>query len=236
MESTGQKRQGRQEELLPPLNMRTATLDWHQIRYWSALDEQSEEKWDQIPGLMPENPAPPAASTGPEAYAYDDQGEEYDYPEQPRRRFPLWIVLALVLVAGGYFFVTQILPGMSEQPIEATQGVMVKVGSREIGIAATQAGVEAHIAELREAASAANGGVEVVVSPNVSFESITTGKKYIASDDSIAALLNRHLSFVPVATPEPSPSPEPSETPAETPNPDESESPGESPSATPATT
>ncbi len=189
---------------LVDLQLRPITTEWNQIRYWSALDDPDEEKWDNI-----------VHSTAVERkyseseYESDVFADDTKEPSGFKRRFtipPLWMyagifVLLVVLGISAFFIWEKLSSSKSDNagkyaPVEA---YMVTLGNREIGIVAQsdRSGVEAYMQALTQQAML-QAGTDVVPEQSIRFEPILVDAVYVPNVDDVNAVIARHTVFMPI--------------------------------------
>lgn len=195
-------------ERLNPLNLRSVSMEMHQIRYWSALDDPKEEKWDyqtRIPR------AGNYATYDDYDTAYDD--DDYEEPRRIRRAGPspafiaLIALLVVALGVGGYFLTTKvILPSVSSASVSGSgnlvQGYMVKLGNRDLGIVVDKAAVESYVETLLQSQSN-QMGQSAALSQTLQFTPITVDMLFTATTDDITNKIGYHAqyTYTPLSTP-----------------------------------
>ena len=187
---------------LVDLQLRPVTNELHQIRYWSALDDPDEEKWDYTSHISRMD------------RKYPDRARRSDYDDDGARpgRSRLWLVAVLIVlvvsaasVAGYFVWGDYLAPGMSQTQGDSgyapVQGYMVVLGNREIGIVseADKATVESYVQQLTLQAQT-QAGAEVVCEQALSFTPVTVDAIYVPNVNDVNAVLARHMVFVPVTS------------------------------------
>lgn len=218
---------------LTDLQLRPVTNGLHQIRYWSALDDPSEEKWDYTSHISRVDRRYPDRARRSDFDLDDDESSSRSSGSGRARPYLIVTLIVLVVAAlgvSGFFLWTDyISPSLdkaafTESEYAPIQGYLVQVGAREIGVVSEQdrAAVEACVADLQQQAQALAGG-PVQAEQELQFTPVTVDVIYVPDVSDVNAIISRHMVFTPVQTTAPEiPSDVPVDTPADT-----AEEPGE---------
>lgn len=186
---------------LVQLQLRPVSSELNRIRYWSALDDPREEKWDNNSHISRMERKYPQY----ERPAFHDD-ETQDVPSSSKPKFLIFtavLVLVVLLGVSGYFLWTEFLsPTLQSRnqggyaPISA---YMLSLGNREIGIVAQEdrAKVESYMQALTQQA-VQQAGTDVIPKQSLRFDAMTVDAIYVPSISDVTAIIARHTVFTPV--------------------------------------
>ena len=174
---------------LTELGLRPVSQVFNQIRYWSALDDPEEEKWDYISHYTRTERREMGIGAAP------------SFNIRPVIAAML-IVLQLVGVGvGGWLawpYVKDKLggTGTSNRQITAVTGYMVRLGNRDLGVVQDKDGMEAFVTSwLEQQNAAAQEGVTYVIAQNIEYAELTVDSHYCATLEDVESAFVKHATL-----------------------------------------
>ena len=174
---------------LTELGLRPVSQVFNQIRYWSALDDPEEEKWDYI-----------------SHYTRTERremgiGAEPSFNIRPVIAAMLIVLLLVGVGVGGWLawpYVKDKLggTGTSNRQITAVTGYMVRLGNRDLGVVQDKDGMEAFVTSwLEQQNAAAQEGVTYVIAQNIEYAELTVDSHYCATLEDVESAFVKHATL-----------------------------------------
>ena len=174
---------------LTELGLRPVSQVFNQIRYWSALDDPEEEKWDYI-----------------SHYTRTERremgiGAASSFNIRPVIAAMLIVLLLVGVGVGGWLawpYVKDKLggTGTSNRQITAVTGYMVRLGNRDLGVVQDKDGMEAFVTSwLEQQNAAAQEGVTYVIAQNIEYAELTVDSHYCATLEDVESAFVKHATL-----------------------------------------
>lgn len=174
---------------LTELGLRPVSQVFNQIRYWSALDDPEEEKWDYI-----------------SHYTRTERremgiGAASSFNIRPVIAAMLIVLLLVGVGVGGWLawpYVKDKLggTGTSNRQITAVTGYMVRLGNRDLGVVQDKDGMEAFVTSWLEQQNAtAQEGVTYVIAQNIEYAELTVDSHYCATLEDVESAFVKHATL-----------------------------------------
>lgn len=174
---------------LTELGLRPVSQVFNQIRYWSALDDPEEEKWDYISHYTRTERREMGIGAAP------------SFNIRPVIAAML-IVLLLVGVGVGSWLAWPYVKdklggtGTSNRQITAVTGYMVRLGNRDLGVVQDKDGMEAFVTSwLEQQNAAAQEGVTYVIAQNIEYAELTVDSHYCATLEDVESAFVKHATL-----------------------------------------
>ena len=174
---------------LTELGLRPVSQVFNQIRYWSALDDPEEEKWDYI-----------SHNTRTERREMGI-GAAPSFNIRPVIAAMLIVLLLVGVGVGGWLawpYVKDKLggTGTSNRQITAVTGYMVRLGNRDLGVVQDKDGMEAFVTSwLEQQNAAAQEGVTYVIAQNIEYAELTVDSHYCATLEDVESAFVKHATL-----------------------------------------
>ena len=172
---------------LQDLGLRPATQIFNQIRYWSALDDPEEEKWDYTSHLSRAERKEKGLIASPKTFN-----------ARPLIAAML-IVLLLISVGTGLFLAWPYLSstfGGNQETLHPVTAYSVHLGNRELGLVEDKAALEAFAKEWLDAQNAAAAeGVSYTMRQQLTFDEVVVDQPYVAKLQEVEDAFVRHAAL-----------------------------------------
>ena len=171
---------------LTELGLRPVSQVFNQIRYWSALDDPEEEKWDYISHYTRTERREMGIGAAP------------SFNIRPVIAAMLIVLLLVGVGVGGWLawpYVKDKLggTGTSNRQITAVTGYMVRLGNRDLGVVQDKDGMEAFVTSwLEQQNAAAQEGVTYVIAQNIEYAELTVDSHYCATLEDVESAFVKH--------------------------------------------
>ncbi len=178
-------------ESLFRLGLRPVSAVFHQVRYWSALDDPQEEKWDYI-----------------SHYTRTERRERGITPAPSFNFIPIIAVLLVLLlfvgVGTGGLLAWPYIRGMIDGAAPTTQqtemnvvtGYMVHLGVRDLGVIRDRTALETFISDwLAQQNAASQQGVTYVLSQSITYDEVLIDAPYCASLEDVQNAFIKHATL-----------------------------------------
>lgn len=176
-------------DLLTELGLRPVSQVFNQIRYWSALDDPEEEKWDYISHYTRTERREMGIGAAP------------SFNIRPVIAAMLIVLLSVGVGVGGWLawpYVKDKLggAGTSNRQITAVTGYMVRLGNRDLGVVQDKDGMEAFVTSwLEQQNAAAQEGVTYVIAQNIEYAELTVDSHYCATLEDVESAFVKHATL-----------------------------------------
>ena len=176
-------------DLLTELGLRPVSQVFNQIRYWSALDDPEEEKWDYISHYTRTERREMGIGAAP------------SFNIRPVIAAMLIVLLLVGVGVGGWLawpYVKDKLggTGTSNRQITAVTGYMVRMGNRDLGVVQDKDGMEAFVTSwLEQQNAAAQEGVTYVIAQNIEYAELTVDSHYCATLEDVESAFVKHATL-----------------------------------------
>ena len=178
-------------ETLNVLGMRPVSQVFHQIRYWSALDDPNEQKWDYM------------------SHYTRTERREMNRGSAANSRFnpivliaALLVVLLLVGVGTGAWlawpYLSQKLGGSSSAntQVQAVTGYMVHLGARDLGVIRDKTAMETFVSDwLAEQNALSQQGVTYVIAQSITYDEVIIDAPYCAALEDVQNAFVKHATL-----------------------------------------
>lgn len=174
---------------LTELGLRPVSQVFNQIRYWSALDDPEEEKWDYISHYTRTERREMGIGAAP------------SFNIRPVIAAMLIVLLLVGVGVGGWLawpYVKDKLggTGTSNRQITAVTGYMVRLGNRDLGVVQDKDGMEAFVTSwLEQQNVAAQEGVTYVIAQNIEYAELTVDSHYCATLEDVESAFVKHATL-----------------------------------------
>lgn len=174
---------------LTELGLRPVSQVFNQIRYWSALDDPEEEKWDYISHYTRTERREMGIGAAP------------SFNIRPVIAAMLIVLLLVGVGVGGWLawpYVKDKLggTGISNRQITAVTGYMVRLGNRDLGVVQDKDGMEAFVTSwLEQQNAAAQEGVTYVIAQNIEYAELTVDSHYCATLEDVESAFVKHATL-----------------------------------------
>ena len=174
---------------LTELGLRPVSQVFNQIRYWSALDDPEEEKWDYISHYTRTERREMGIGAAP------------SFNIRPVIAAMLIVLLLVGVGVGGWLawpYVKDKLggTGTSNRQITAVTGYMVRLGNRDLGVVQDKDGMEAFVTSwLEQQNAAALEGVTYVIAQNIEYAELTGDSHYCATLEDVESAFVKHATL-----------------------------------------
>ena len=174
---------------LTELGLRPVSQVFNQIRYWSALDDPEEEKWDYISHYTRTERREMGIGAAP------------SFNIRPVIAAMLIVLLLVGVGVGGWLawpYVKDKLggTGTSNRQIAAVTGYMVRLGNRDLGVVQDKDGMEAFVTSwLEQQNAAAQEGVTYVIAQNIEYAELTVDSHYCATLEDVESAFVKHATL-----------------------------------------
>ena len=174
---------------LTELGLRPVSQVFNQIRYWSALDDPEEEKWDYISHYTRTERREMGIGAAP------------SFNIRPVIAAMLIVLLLVGVGVGGWLawpYVKDKLggTGTSNRQITAVTGYMVRLGNRDLGVVQDKDGMEAFVTSwLEQQNAAAQEGVTYVIAQNIEYAELTDESHYCATLEDVESAFVKHATL-----------------------------------------
>jgi len=174
---------------LTELGLRPVSQVFNQIRYWSALDDPEEEKWDYISHYTRTERREMGIGAAP------------SFNIRPVIAAMLIVLLLVGVGVGGWLawpYVKDKLGGAdaSNRQITAVTGYMVRLGNRDLGVVQDKDGMEAFVTSwLEQQNAAAQEGVTYVIAQNIEYAELTVDSHYCATLEDVESAFVKHATL-----------------------------------------
>ena len=174
---------------LTELGLRPVSQVFNQIRYWSALDDPEEEKWDYISHYTRTERREMGIGAAP------------SFNIRPVIAAMLIVLLLVGVGVGGWLawpYVKDKLggTGTSNRQITAVTGYMVRLGNRDLGVVQDKDGMEAFVTSwLEQQNAAAQEGVTYVIAQNIEYAELTVDSRYCATLEDVESAFVKHATL-----------------------------------------
>ena len=174
---------------LTELGLRPVSQVFNQIRYWSALDDPEEEKWDYISHYTRTERREMGIGAAP------------SFNIRPVIAAMLIVLLLVGVGVGGWLawpYVKDKLggTGTSNRQITAVTGYMVRLGNRDLGGVQDKDGMEAFVTSwLEQQNAAAQEGVTYVIAQNIEYAELTVDSHYCATLEDVESAFVKHATL-----------------------------------------
>ena len=174
---------------LTELGLRPVSQVFNQIRYWSALDDPEEEKWDYISHYTRTERREMGIGAAP------------SFNIRPVIAAMLIVLLFVGVGVGGWLawpYVKDKLggTGTSNRQITAVTGYMVRLGNRDLGVVQDKDGMEAFVTSwLEQQNAAAQEGVTYVIAQNIEYAELTVDSHYCATLEDVESAFVKHATL-----------------------------------------
>ena len=174
---------------LTELGLRPVSQVFNQIRYWSALDDPEEEKWDYISHYTRRERREMGIVGAP------------SFNIRPVIAAMLIVLLLVGVGVGGWLawpYVKDKLggTGTSNRQITAVTGYMVRLGNRDLGVVQDKDGMEAFVTSwLEQQNAAAQEGVTYVIAQNIEYAELNVDSHYCATLEDVESAFVKHATL-----------------------------------------
>ena len=174
---------------LTELGLRPVSQVFNQIRYWSALDDPEEEKWDYISHYTRTERREMGIGAAP------------SFNIRPMIAAMLIVLLLVGVGVGGWLawpYVKDKLggTGTSNRQITAVTGYMVRLGNRDLGVVQDKDGMDAFVTSwLEQQNAAAQEGVTYVIAQNIEYAELTVDSHYCATLEDVESAFVKHATL-----------------------------------------
>ena len=174
---------------LTELGLRPVSQVFNQIRYWSALDDPEEEKWDYISHYTRTERREMGIGAAP------------SFNIRPVIAAMLIVLLLVGVGVGGWLawpYVKDKLggTGTSNRQITAVTRYMVRLGNRDLGVVQDKDGMEAFVTSwLEQQNAAAQEGVTYVIAQNIEYAELTVDSHYCATLEDVESAFVKHATL-----------------------------------------
>lgn len=175
-------------DTLVELGLRPVSQVFNQIRYWSALDDPSEEKWDYISHYTRTERREMGIGSAPAFNA------------RPIIAALLVVLLLVGVGTGGWLawpYLNQRLFGARESAqMEVVTGYMVHLGARDLGVIEDKAAMESFVSSwLAEQNAASQEGISYVIAQNISYDEVLIDATYCATLQDVQNAFVKHATL-----------------------------------------
>ena len=173
---------------LTELGLRPVSQVFNQIRYWSALDDPDEEKWDYISHITRTERRERGIGSAPAFNARPIIAA-------------LLVVLLLVGVGTGGWLAWPYLSGLfnrtdSSAQMQVVTGYMVHLGNRDLGVIEDKAAMESFVSSwLAEQNAASQEGITYVIAQSISYDEVLIDATYCATLQDVQNAFVKHAAL-----------------------------------------
>ena len=175
-------------DTLTELGLRPVSQVFNQIRYWSALDDPAEEKWDYI-----------------SHYTRTERREMGigSVPTFNARPIIAALLIVLMLVGvgtGGWLawpYLSQMISGGNQSTqMQVVTGYMVHLGNRDLGVIEDKAAMESFVSSwLAEQNAASQEGITYVIAQSISYDEVLIDATYCATLQDVQNAFVKHAAL-----------------------------------------
>lgn len=176
-------------DTLTDLGLRPVSQVFNQIRYWSALDDPDEEKWDYLSHYTRTERREMGLGVG-------------GFNARPLIVCALILLLLIGVGTGGYLawpYLSQqfsALSAGSSAQMEVVTGYMVRLGSRDLGVVEDRAGMENFVSSwLAQKNAAAQEGIVYRIAQNITYEEVRIDAAYCATLEEVENAFVKHATL-----------------------------------------
>ena len=173
---------------LTELGLRPVSQVFNQIRYWSALDDPDEEKWDYISHITRTERRERGIGSAPAFNARPIIAA-------------LLVVLLLVGVGTGGWLAWPYLSGLFNRTdpfaqMQVVTGYMVHLGNRDLGVIEDKNAMESFVSSwISEQNAASQEGIQYVIAQNISYDEVLIDATYCATLQDVQNAFVKHATL-----------------------------------------
>ena len=176
-------------DTLTELGLRPVSQVFNQIRYWSALDDPAEEKWDYISHYTRTERRELGIGTG-------------SFNARPLLVGALILLQLIGVGTGGYLawpYLSQQFGSLgvgSAAEMQVVTGYMVRLGSRDLGVIEDRTGMENFVSSwLAQKNAAAQGGIVYRIAQNITYDEVRIDASYCATLEEVENAFVKHATL-----------------------------------------
>ena len=175
-------------DTLTELGLRPVSQVFNQIRYWSALDDPAEEKWDYISHYTRTERREMGIGSVP------------TFNARPIIAALLIVLLLVGVGTGGWLawpYLSQIISGGNQSTqMQVVTGYMVHLGNRDLGVIEDKAAMESFVSSwLAEQNAASQEGITYVIAQSISYDEVLIDATYCATLQDVQNAFVKHAAL-----------------------------------------
>lgn len=175
-------------DTLTELGLRPVSQVFNQIRYWSALDDPAEEKWDYISHYTRTERREMGIGSAP------------TFNARPIIAALLIVLLLVGVGTGGWLawpYLSQMISGGNQSTqMQVVTGYMVHLGNRDLGVIEDKAAMESFVSSwLAEQNAASQEGITYVIAQSISYDEVLIDATYCATLQDVQNAFVKHAAL-----------------------------------------
>ena len=175
-------------DTLTELGLRPVSQVFNQIRYWSALDDPAEEKWDYISHYTRTERREMGIGSAP------------TFNARPIIAALLIVLLLVGVGTGGWLawpYLSQMISGGDQSTqMQVVTGYMVHLGNRDLGVIEDKAAMESFVSSwLAEQNAASQEGITYVIAQSISYDEVLIDATYCATLQDVQNAFVKHAAL-----------------------------------------
>ena len=175
-------------DTLTELGLRPVSQVFNQIRYWSALDDPAEEKWDYISHYTRTERREMGIGSVP------------TFNARPIIAALLIVLLLVGVGTGGWLawpYLSQMISGGNQSTqMQVVTGYMVHLGNRDLGVIEDKAAMESFVSSwLAEQNAASQEGITYVIAQSISYDEVLIDATYCATLQDVQNAFVKHAAL-----------------------------------------
>ena len=175
-------------DTLTELGLRPVSQVFNQIRYWSALDDPAEEKWDYISHYTRTERREMGSGSAP------------TFNARPIIAALLIVLLLVGVGTGGWLawpYLSQMISGGNQSTqMQVVTGYMVHLGNRDLGVIEDKAAMESFVSSwLAEQNAASQEGITYVIAQSISYDEVLIDATYCATLQDVQNAFVKHAAL-----------------------------------------
>ena len=175
-------------DTLTELGLRPVSQVFNQIRYWSALDDPAEEKWDYISHYTRTERREMGIGSAP------------TFNARPIIAALLIVLLLVGVGTGGWLawpYLSQMISGGNQSTqMQVVTGYMVHLGNRDLGVIEDKAAMESFVSSwLAEQNAASQEGITYVIAQSISYDEVLIDATYCATLQDVQNAFVKHATL-----------------------------------------
>lgn len=175
-------------DTLTELGLRPVSQVFNQIRYWSALDDPAEEKWDYISHYTRTERREMGIGSVP------------TFNARPIIAALLIVLLLVGVGTGGWLawpYLSQMISGGDQSTqMQVVTGYMVHLGNRDLGVIEDKAAMESFVSSwLAEQNAASQEGITYVIAQSISYDEVLIDATYCATLQDVQNAFVKHAAL-----------------------------------------
>ena len=175
-------------DTLTELGLRPVSQVFNQIRYWSALDDPAEEKWDYISHYTRTERREMGIGSAP------------TFNARPIIAALLIVLLLVGVGTGGWLawpYLSRMISGGDQSAqMQVVTGYMVHLGNSDLGVIEDKAAMESFVSSwLAEQNAASQEGITYVIAQSISYDEVLIDATYCATLQDVQNAFVKHAAL-----------------------------------------